>query len=61
MVFSGFFVQWYINLYGLFNTKVILAENGPVGWAVEYTDCLSAEACDSSNECPGNDTKQSVG
>ena len=27
--------------------------------AAEYTDCFSAEGWDSSNECPGYDTKQS--
>ena len=26
--------------------------------ALEYTDCISAEGQDSSNECPGYDTKQ---
>ena len=24
-----------------------------VGWAVEYTDCISAEEYDFPNECPG--------
>ena len=28
-------------------------------WAKEYTDCFSAEGSDSTNECPGYDTKQS--
>ena len=28
---------------------------------VEYIDCISAERLDSSNECPGNDFKQSDG
>ena len=28
-------------------------------WTVEYTDCISAKALDSPNECPGYDTKQS--
>ena len=27
--------------------------------AAEYTDCISAEGLDSSNECPGYDTKKS--
>ena len=29
--------------------------------AVEYTNCISAEGQDTSNECPGYDTKQSGG
>ena len=29
--------------------------------AIEHTDCISAEGQDSPNECPGYDTKQSVG
>ena len=29
--------------------------------AVEYTDCISAEELNSSNECPGYDTKKSDG
>ena len=29
--------------------------------AAEYTDCISAEGWDSSNECPDYDTKQSDG
>ena len=28
-------------------------------WAVEYTDCISAEELDPTNECPGYDTKPS--
>ena len=27
----------------------------PVGWAVEYTDCISAGEEDSPNECPSLD------
>ena len=29
--------------------------------AVEYTECISAEGLDPTNECPGYDTKQSDG
>ena len=30
-------------------------------WAVEYTNCISAEELDSLSECSGYDTKQSGG
>ena len=30
-------------------------------WAVEYTDCISAEGKPHTNECPGYDTKQTDG
>ena len=39
-------------------TKLILTQS--VGTA-QYIDCISAEGYDSSNECPGYDTKQSDG
>ena len=29
--------------------------------AAEYTDCISAEELDSTNKCPGYETKQSDG
>ena len=33
-----------------------------VGWkAVEYTDFISAEGLDTHHQCPGYETKQSVG
>ena len=33
--------------------------SGQVGWVAGYTDCISAERQDSSNECPVYNTKQS--
>ena len=46
----------YIIIY----CKAII-ELCPVGWAVEYTNCFSAEELNPLNKCPGNDTKQSDG
>ena len=37
----------------------IQPQNGPFGWIAEYTDCISAEGCNSPNKRPGYDTKQS--
>ena len=37
---------------------VTLSQNGPVSWAVEYIDCISAEQYDSWNESPEYDAKQ---
>ena len=32
MIWLGFFVQWYINLCGLFNVKTILVEHSLFDW-----------------------------
>ena len=42
----------------MYSSKLSLAQSAGT---VEYTDCISAEAWDSSSECPGYDTKQSDG
>ena len=49
------YTRTHTQMYRLFlNTYVALSAG-----AVEYTDCTSAEELDSTNECPGYDTKQS--
>ena len=55
LIFIVFFSQW-------FSIKIIIFKVvsqpccGPVGWAAEYTDCISAEGLDSLNEFPGYHT-----
>ena len=65
-------IQWWISRLHWFpwNRWVILVKVKAIpkwtpsvkaqsAWAVEFTDCISAEGLDSSNECPGYYTKQS--
>ena len=46
----------YIYIYILYISRTLTAQSAE---AVEYTDCISAEEYNSSNECPGYDIKQS--
>ena len=58
---SNFAVRHICYFVLVLSSQQIFVSSALSSGAVEYTDCLSAEGSDPSNECPGSKTKQSDG